>query len=175
MEDFNPRSPHGERPLPPSPIPLSATHFNPRSPHGERLRVAPSLRQSPLISTHAPRTGSDGFEPILLSASAISTHAPRTGSDFMLLSIQSRFSWYFNPRSPHGERRNSKIARLNSLYFNPRSPHGERLKTHAKQCTHTIFQPTLPARGATGIIHHYFSLPSIFQPTLPARGATRFR
>ena len=33
----------------------------------------------------------------------ISTHAPRTGSDD-LFDATKRFSDYFNPRSPHGER-----------------------------------------------------------------------
>ena len=34
------------------------------------------------ISTHAPRTGSDGNEELfVLSPVLISTHAPRTGSD----------------------------------------------------------------------------------------------
>ena len=36
-----------------------------------------------------------------------------------------------------------------------------------------IFQPTLPARGATGASSRP-STSSPFQPTLPARGATRF-
>ena len=35
-------------------------------------------------------------------------------------------SMYFNPRSPHGERRASvRVLRL-LTHFNPRSPHGER-------------------------------------------------
>ena len=34
-------------------------HFNPRSPHGERQKVAVDQYQKALISTHAPRTGSD--------------------------------------------------------------------------------------------------------------------
>ena len=34
----------------------------------------------------------------------ISTHAPRTGSDILLFSSKAAF-FYFNPRSPHGERR----------------------------------------------------------------------
>ena len=33
---------------------------------------------------------------------------------------------YFNPRSPHGERRFSPSAIARGSYFNPRSPHGER-------------------------------------------------
>ena len=55
-------------------------HFNPRSPHGERL-IGLGLTGFLLISTHAPRTGSDlpvQDEPI---TATISTHAPRTGSD----------------------------------------------------------------------------------------------
>ena len=35
-EDFNPRSPHGERRTPPCAYRCQAWYFNPRSPHGER-------------------------------------------------------------------------------------------------------------------------------------------
>ena len=58
QNDFNPRSPHGERPCsrrasaPPC-------YFNPRSPHGERLLVLVLVPALARISTHAPRTGSD--------------------------------------------------------------------------------------------------------------------
>ena len=80
-----------------------------------------------LISTHAPRTGSDGsrrrhlvrvhlFQPTLPArgataatctasqASRISTHAPRTGSDVSPDGLMAGVA-HFNPRSPHGERR----------------------------------------------------------------------
>ena len=40
--DFNPRSPHGERPSSPA-LCCPRSHFNPRSPHGERLFVARQL------------------------------------------------------------------------------------------------------------------------------------
>ena len=57
-----------------------------------------------LISTHAPRTGSDFSLTIMVMPMLISTHAPRTGSD--LSSCQSLLieNEDFNPRSPHGER-----------------------------------------------------------------------
>ena len=56
----------------------------------------------------------------------ISIHAPRTGSDSDT-SRSSRRGSYFNPRSPHGERRMRQTApQLSKCYFNPRSPHGER-------------------------------------------------
>ena len=146
--DFNPRSPHGERPgessissqlsqfqstLPArgATAQLCVLHapvwdFNPRSPHGER---------------RAQLVRADGHL-------TISIHAPRTGSDPCWWG-SARFRVYFNPRSPHGERRDSALHRR----------------------TLRAFQSTLPARGAT---NHFSHRPRInaFQSTLPARGAT---
>ena len=73
----------------------------------------------------------------------ISTHAPRTGSDWEsrdILQVQGDF----NPRSPHGER-----------------PYG-RIKIAAGG----VFQPTLPARGATGGINNGIKL-GHFNPRSP--------
>ena len=149
-------------------------YFNPRSPHGERQSPRFSKNKTGRISTHAPRTGSDApapdntqaqfeFQPTLPARGAtinrsflsvlqvdfnprsphgerlpnfssiwstigISTHAPRTGSDIVLLYSRQR-KQHFNPRSPHGER----LVRLFDFVI------------HIRQ-----FQPTLPARGATG-------------------------
>ena len=58
--DFNPRSPHGERRSFGSSIVL-ILHFNPRSPHGERRDVLATYWESLKISIHAPRTGSDAM------------------------------------------------------------------------------------------------------------------
>ena len=79
-------------------------------------------------------------------------------------------------------------------YFNPRSPHGERHRDYMALDVSELFQPTLPARGATkegmsveawvAISTHAPRTGSDcgkeyivfggkqFQPTLPARGAT---
>ena len=124
--NFNPRSPHGER-LCQHQIPIQRANFNPRSPHGERR--AWCLRR-------------------VRDAVGISIHAPRTGSD--------RFHLH---------------ALLSYVYFNPRSPHGERQNRYQVGDIIQIFQSTLPARGATtfaGLMTGVFS----FQSTLPARGAT---
>ena len=59
----------------------STAHFNPRSPHGERLPILAKGEKQTYISTHAPRTGSDGVHRRIRGDVAISTHAPRTGSD----------------------------------------------------------------------------------------------
>ena len=146
--------------------------FNPRSPHGERPAWFRGLRLPRFISTHAPRTGSDvgesvtftvtqKFQPTLPARGAtvldglvaqvrpISTHAPRTGSD-------------------------ATAARKPGLHtnFNPRSPHGERPVRLSTMQASSRFQPTLPARGATRRNMAVRAYPE-FQPTLPARGATR--
>ena len=124
----------------------------------------------------------------------ISIHAPRTGSDVvLLLSFQGKIN--FNPRSPHGERQACQRHMLRHCHFNPCSPHGERPRTAWRTPPRFLFQPTLPARGATVATRWQASLRvhfnprsphgerhisffiicqavSTFQPTLPARGAT---
>ena len=146
--NFNPRSPHGERPerldaglmeqlfqstLPArgatesrTPYASGAQDFNPRSPHGERRHRHPCCGGAVPISIHAPRTGSDKNERENTPWEDISIHAPRTGSD------KRRSAWRFSVRP---------------------------------------FQSTLPARGATDgtrVLKSYRT----FQSTLPARGAT---
>ena len=101
---FNPRSPHGERPFTANSI-SAAAHFNPRSPHGERLHLRRDVALLAAISTHAPRTGSDG------------AHCPTlTGDHEFQPTLPARGA---TPSDGQSHRRSSR------------------------------FQPTLPARGAT--------------------------
>ena len=146
--DFNPRSPHGERRLAGAGIANFGT-FQPTLPARGATDGFRHDRRGVQISTHAPRTGSDGlllgdgnaernFNPRsphgerhpkwihFPVSSAISTHAPRTGSDAQIAD-GSITDANFNPRSPHGERHDAYgagVARQSN--FNPRSPHGER-------------------------------------------------
>ena len=183
--NFNPRSPHGERP-PRSPFTTRWSYFNPRSPHGERRasRQASSGRRCHFNprSPHGERRNTDKKERLI---TAISTHAPRTGSDPPLLKSLIRV-WsfqptlpargatrrtrtfvlpmiHFNPRSPHGERLfNARRRSPDWAYFNPRSPHGERPSPAISPSASSPFQPTLPARGATivaavGFLHKVIS------------------
>ena len=55
--------------------------------------------------------------------------------------------------------------------FNPRSPRGERLDSKSYKFLHLKFQPSLPARGATPLRQPKVPVKR-FQPSLPARGAT---
>ena len=79
-------------------------HFNPRSPHGERLAEhwtyteGAAQFQSTLPARGATCAGKSRDFP-----TKISIHAPRTGSDDADALIV-RENPYFNPRSPHGER-----------------------------------------------------------------------
>ena len=104
-------------------------NFNPRSPHGERQAsgkspVTRTLFQSTLPAggaTHYhtflcgkgrfPRRGSDNIILHSISRLNISIHAPRMGSDISASRLTYTSS-YFNPRSPHGERRLLAIRRL---------------------------------------------------------------
>ena len=119
--------------------------FNPRSPHGERpAQTVEQPRFIDVISTHAPRTGSDfaavardgkitSFQPTLPARGAtafaigeliqhgISTHAPRTGSDHQPGNRQPR-RYDFNPRSPHGERRRLNLRPLPPLRISTHAP-----------------------------------------------------
>ena len=145
--DFNPRSPHGERPLFDS-ARVSFDKFQPTLPARGATQSATPLRTSAAFQPTLPargatfatqrKAGLSLFQPTLPARGAtlrirlvfrsrrISTHAPRTGSDPDLQIAISSVS-DFNPRSPHGDRHGGGVL-LVSL---------------------EIFQPTLPARGAT--------------------------
>ena len=103
-----------------------APHFNPRSPHGERLpfRLARDFRQ--IISIHAPRTGSDRLVAVQLSSGRISIHAPRTGSDTISDAPRGGGSIFQSTLPARGATPRLRQHRTSIWYFNPRSPHGER-------------------------------------------------
>ena len=79
------------------------------------------------ISIHAPLAGSDRETGLQTSRYRISIHAPLAGSDASFAPSEEVF-FYFNPRSPRGERRGRKKRIRSIRNFNPRSPRGERLQ-----------------------------------------------
>ena len=169
--NFNPRSPHGERPsgstrrtsefsfqstLPArgateNPLRhLRRNNFNPRSPHGERQCTVLRGERAEAISIHAPRTGSDAHRAKrVMPHRRFQSTLPARGATGVSEAVQKVLG-DFNPRSPHGERRRRKEARA---MLNP-------------------FQSTLPARGATWKMYEQGTKEAGFQSTLPARGAT---
>ena len=79
-------------------------NFNPRSPHGERRaqRLPPHVRR--VFQSTLPARGATPSRQWSLARPDISIHAPRTGSDPELCRAAGT-QGNFNPRSPHGERR----------------------------------------------------------------------
>ena len=124
-------------------------NFNPRSPHGERLTFSPPTSPISSISTHAPRTGSDATVEEIQKADSDYFNPRSPHGERLLTSLSVKPALDFNPRSPHGERRARCFAPLIVCDFNPRSPHGERRSIPAPSLESRTFQPTLPARGAT--------------------------
>ena len=123
--DFNPHSPCGERRTRVRKT-GSARHFNPHSPCGER------------------RYDTD----ITCNGSYFNPHSP-CGERRAPLTIRSK-TIYFNPHSPCGERLKSGIGHDGSFHnFNPHSPCGERPPFSTICATESVFQSTLPLRGAT--------------------------
>ena len=82
--DFNPRSPHGERPEL-SLLRLQSRVFQSTLPARGATQPPNHLAQFAAISIHAPRTGSDprGYQGVIRAT--ISIHAPRTGSDDLVM------------------------------------------------------------------------------------------
>ena len=148
-------------------------NFNPRSPHGERPVFPDARTLGRRISIHAPRTGSDGgggkqnekdydFNPR-------SPHGERRRCRACAAEIMDDF----NPRSPHGERRNNvkkQIAEPEN--FNPRSPHGERRLSALPYRSGLRISIHAPRTGSDEIFVENQAGIKRFQSTLPARGAT---
>ena len=145
--DFNPRSPHGERPdcwHRKSSARFISTHA-PRT-GSDTQALYPYQRQGQ-ISTHAPRTGSDEYQRAYYQAHKISTHAPRTGSDGRK-KVTMTTKQHFNPRSPHGERLGARRHGRRPYDFNPRSPHGERRKLHLRKALLCAISTHAPRTGS---------------------------
>ena len=125
LDDFNPLSPHGERP-PCSSMACIWVHFNPLSPHGERQQA------------HAGPKRACNFNPL-------SPHGERP-------TPAPRNPWpkYFNPLSPHGERRGGVCRRPPARAFQSTLPAwGETAAFRRNAMQDASFQSTLHAGGET--------------------------
>ncbi len=148
--------------------------FNPRSPHGERQK-GPRFSIVPMIfqSTLPARGATSSFKCFPISSKFQSTLPARGATSWY--GYYYAIDDYFNPRSPHGERPNllqysPEIERI--------SIHAPRTGSDVLRGRHgsviISFQSTLPARGATKPYSPSHGLSLVFQSTLPARGATFF-
>ena len=187
--DFNPLSPHGERPVSASmrsnrawlfqstlpawgetwPVhcfPYSTAFQSTLPAWGETFiiwgKIRPLTDFNPL-SPHGERRPSAATLPFRL---AISIHSPRMGRDISRTS-SARSTVYFNPLSPHGERPPASGHWSRAGYFNPLSPHGERRISARGSGMAKRFQSTLPAWGETKLRPLRGNQRSNFNPLSP--------
>ena len=185
--NFNPRSPHGERP--------SLAYFF--APHVKFQSTLPARgatlnfygqQQYQYISIHAPRTGSDLSVTVYCFISVISIHAPRTGSDMgvgeaqtpapisihaprtgsdvisVLLTSASNISIHA-PRT--GSDRLAFHTALLNTDFNPRSPHGERRGELSAYHARALISIHAPRTGSDKSRKEYYISPHDFNPRSP--------
>ena len=168
---FNPRPPHGVRPVDYNPI-HNFDNFNPRTPHGVRHGERSGFVSGLSISIHAPLTGCDQPENVVISA----------GVDF-------------NPRTPHGVRppaasglgqaprfqsthpsRGATTPQLHlqqqRRHFNPRTPHGVRHFVGDFPQLVTLISIHAPLTGCDVAARTPSVRAARFQSTHPSRGAT---
>ena len=149
-------------------------NFNPRSPRGERPSPVIGSPQWPQFQPSLPARGATFRRLRTSHPGHISTLAPREGSD------HGRARRYyrrrdFNPRSPRGERPQEIKDEINAYAISPLAPRAGSDRAGRPVSTwSTQFQPSLPARGATKPWRNR-KTGSLFQPSLPARGATASR
>ena len=117
---FNPRPPHGGRLGGVFNPDRSRRDFNPRPPHGGRPLPACQTPNSASFQSTPPAWGATRPGGDFASRSCISIHAPRMGGDNSDSPLTRR-QRHFNPRPPHGGRRQSPT----------RPPPGHRISIHA--------------------------------------------
>ena len=77
-------------------------------------------------------------------------------------------SVYFNPRSPHGERRQGGVDEwFFTEYFNPRSPHGERPAEGTNEAAEWHFNPRSPHGERLVAVFGLSRRPRDFNPRSP--------
>ena len=84
-------------------------NFNPRSPHGERPQACQRGIMRLVFQSTLPARGATVPRHRRCDERVISIHAPRTGSDTSG-SREPAGRKHFNPRSPHGERQAGRIS-----------------------------------------------------------------
>ena len=101
----------------------------------------------------------------------ISIHAPRAGSD-QVIRVYVQNATYFNPRSPCGERRCMRPACSVSSVFQSTLPvRGATMNNARSTAFSHDFNPRSPC-GERPTPHTHGSRVKAFQSTLPVRGAT---
>ena len=146
---------------------MGADNFNPRSPHGERrISISVSGEYCKFQSTLPARGATQGRCKSPRRRVFQST-LPARGATRGRRGIPPR-PHHFNPRSPHGERRITPARPpAPAPDFNPRSPHGERQGLpFTGDCVGGI-SIHAPRTGSDFGVGRHFGVPPNFNPRSP--------
>ena len=122
---FNPRSPHGERPLTVF-FPTCGKLFQSTLPaRGATEKLGELNAEYKFQSTLPARGATVACTATLQSWTVFQSTLPARGATRHFTRFADGLD-NFNPRSPHGERRCNNYSANAGKHFNPRSPHGER-------------------------------------------------
>ena len=125
---FQSTLPAGERLSVLSCLAPAQRHFNPRSPQGERLMTSIAYKFAKKISIHAPRRGSD-YADVYAAPDTLTFQSTLPAGGATALRSSMSTSLKFQSTLPAGGATwVLSFHVLAMFYFNPRSPQGERLK-----------------------------------------------
>ena len=167
--DFNPRSPHGERPIHALSAEPALKRFQSTLPARGATGAAPNKTSCcRIFQSTLPARGATFVARRLLSVSSISIHAPRTGSDLLRRQPQTDGVLLI---SIHAPRTGSDAAINVTFQIVPISIHAPRTgsdcRTSGRSSRTVPFQSTLPARGATQYLQSILRRMPHFNPRSP--------
>ena len=143
----------------------------PRTGSDRTYEVKPELDH--YISIHAPRTGSDQFSspPNLSMRCYFNPRSPH--GERLLAEIIRPCNGDFNPRSPHGERRRNAVHDKSDEFISIHAPRtGSDGQPHGANAPKFGISIHAPRTGSDVRLSVMTAGVSLFQSTLPARGAT---
>ena len=157
-------------PFPTPSLPLYC--FNPRSPHGERPLIRLGIISLTPVSIHAPRMGSDGSGTLIsLAIGLFQSTLPAWGATHRRR-LPGFVPACFNPRSPHGERRTEKITIYTIFSFQSTLPAWGATSITTTGVWHYVVSIHAPRMGSDNYNLRTTVNRDAFQSTLPAWGAT---
>ena len=145
--NFNPLSPHGERPRPIT-IKTTTADFNPLSPHGERPSPTGGARRTAKFQSTLPAWGETKAVIYARYSSEFQSTLPAWGET--VVAVHGVGHRVISIHSPRMGRDVSMLLMAQGMTdFNPLSPHGERPQAAGTRGAERPFQSTLPERGET--------------------------
>ena len=125
-------------------------NFNPRSPHGERP-LSPATFSAPVVfQSTLPARGATIARELVRELLKISIHAPRTGSDARAASRRLSGQQFQSTLPARGATAGDDLTPPDECHFNPRSPHGERLPPHRGRHRPRLISIHAPRTGSDG-------------------------